>query len=132
MKIQVGFKDDDLSTEPDEDEYHNDASMMEYTESPSCIDVGPIFSWKDNHQPYDENDAKLAVFDAAMPPKLRERLRYIISEMIDTEHEYVRALEYVLEHYLPAMDADYLPPTLKGKKNVLFGNVERIYDFHKR
>lgn len=30
------------------------------------------------------------------------------------------------------MDNPDLLPSLKGKKNILFGNIERIHDFHKR
>lgn len=134
-----GFKDDDLSSEQSDDEYDNEPTddvINEYaTESIGSLENQygvNIFSWKDNQQPYDENDAKLAVFDAAMPTKMKERLRHIIDEMITTEHEYVSSLEYILENYLTMMDREELPPTLKGKKNVLFGNVKRIYDFHQR
>lgn len=129
-----GFKDDDLSTEPDEDEYREqtDVEYAESLTSPIENAVGPIFSWKDGHKLYDENDAKLAVFDVAMPTKMKERLRHIIDEMINTEHEYVKSLEYILEHYLPLMESTQLPPTLIGQKNVIFGNIERICDFHKR
>ena len=67
-----------------------------------------------------------------MPAKMKERIKHIIDEMITTEHEYVKSLEYILVHYLPLMDMETLPPTLKGKANILFGNIERIYEFHKR
>lgn len=67
-----------------------------------------------------------------MSPKTKERLDYIINEIIETEKEYVLSLEYVLENYMPCMDGDAVAPVLKGKKNVLFGNIKRIYEFHKR
>jgi len=123
-----GFKDDDLSTEPDEDEsYHDNAD--EPLGSPSFFDtsIGPIFSWNDALQPYDANDSKLAVFDAAMSPKMKERLQHIINEMISTEDDYVTSLEYVLRHYFSEMDGgEGVPAFLLGKKNVLFGNIERL------
>ena len=93
---------------------------------------GPIYCWKEDSRHYDENDSTIAVFDAAMSPKTKERLDYIIGEIIETEKEYVGSLEYVLDHYMPCMDADVIPPVLKGKKNILFGNIKRIYEFHKR
>ena len=123
-----GFKDGDLSTEADEKEEQELAASLNGDES----QVGNVFSWKEGQDLYNENDAKLAVFDAAMPAKLKTKLAYIIQEMIDTEHGYVESLEYVLDNYLPEMDKDHLPATLKGKRNVLFGNIERIFEFHKR
>ena len=67
-----------------------------------------------------------------MSPKMKERLQHIINEMISTEEDYVSSLEYILEHYLPEMQGEHVPSFLLGKKNVLFGNLERIYDFHKK
>ena len=67
-----------------------------------------------------------------MSPKIKERLDYIIGEIIETEKEYVLSLEYVLDNYMPCMDSESVTPVLKGKKNVLFGNIKRIYEFHKR
>ncbi|XP_065671582.1 puratrophin-1 isoform X5 [Hydra vulgaris] len=121
-----GIKDDDVSTEADEDLYQDAKSVSD------CFDLVnfPVYSWQGSQ--YDENDANLAVFDAAMPFKMKERLRFIIEEMINTEYQYVHSLEYVLVNYLPEMDSDHLPPTLKGRKNILFGNIDRIYEFHKR
>ena len=103
--------------------------------SPGLLDqtIGPVFSWNDGtEQLYDANDPKLAVFDATMSPKMKERLQHIINEMIHTEDDYVSSLEYVLQNYLPELRGDNVPSFLLGKKNVLFGNLERIYDFHKR
>ena len=124
-----GVKEDDISTEADEDHYQDTASVSDYCD---ILVNMPVFSWQGTQFHYDENDANLAVFDAAMPVKMKERLRFIIDEMISTEYQYVQSLEYVLVNYLPDMDSDQLPATLKGKKNILFGNIDRIYDFHKR
>ena len=56
----------------------------------------------------------------------------LIGEMIRTEEEYVASLEHILNNYIPLMESDDLAAVLKGRKNVLFGNVKRIYEFHKR
>lgn len=131
-----GFKDDDLSTEPDGEEYRQYV-QTEYNNSSnepinSPADDHVVFGWSDTDSPYDENDAKLAVFDAAMTAKMKQRLQHIIDEMISTESEYVNSLDYILKNYMPDMSSETVPAFLKGKKNVLFGNIERIYDFHKR
>jgi len=94
---------------------------------------------------------------------------YIFQEMVDTETEYVKSLQYImdvsmifsiliflsflltvcffshhnlsilrflflfyLQNYLAEMNNPKLLPSLRGKKNILFGNIERIHDFHKR
>ena len=51
-------------------------------------------------------------------------------EMIHTERDYVRSLQYIIDNYIPQMLRIDVPQMLCGKRNVVFGNVERIYQFH--
>ncbi|XP_049574468.1 pleckstrin homology domain-containing family G member 4B isoform X4 [Syngnathus scovelli] len=60
------------------------------------------------------------------------RLRHILEEMVTTERQYVRSLRYVIRHYFPEMERADLPQELRGKRSVLFGNLEKILDFHAR
>ena len=53
-----------------------------------------------------------------------------MDEMIATEREYVRSLRYVIEHYFPEMERLDLPQDLRGKRSIIFGNVEKLCDFH--
>ncbi|KAM9826014.1 rho guanine nucleotide exchange factor 40 isoform X1 [Syngnathus typhle] len=62
----------------------------------------------------------------------RRRLRHILEEMVTTERQYVRSLRYVIRHYFPEMERADLPQELRGKRSVLFGNLEKILDFHTR
>lgn len=50
--------------------------------------------------------------------------------MITTEREYVRSLHYVVHHYFPEMERRDLPQDLRGKRSVIFGNLEKLLDFH--
>lgn len=50
--------------------------------------------------------------------------------MVTTEREYVRSLHYVLRHYFPEMERRDLPQDLRGKRSVIFGNLEKLLDFH--
>ncbi|MBN3321118.1 PKH4B protein, partial [Atractosteus spatula] len=50
--------------------------------------------------------------------------------MISTEREYVRSLGYIIENYFPEMERIDLPQDLRGKRNIIFGNMEKLYDFH--
>uniref|UniRef100_A0A3Q2G928 Uncharacterized LOC107086651 n=1 Tax=Cyprinodon variegatus TaxID=28743 RepID=A0A3Q2G928_CYPVA len=58
------------------------------------------------------------------------RLQHVMEELVFTEREYVRSLGYILTHYLPLMDRLDIPQDLRGKRGVIFGNLEKIYDFH--
>ncbi|XP_043921060.1 pleckstrin homology domain-containing family G member 4B isoform X2 [Protopterus annectens] len=58
------------------------------------------------------------------------KLLRIMDEMITTEREYVRSLGYVIDSYFPEMERMDLPQDLRGKRNIIFGNMEKLYDFH--
>lgn len=58
------------------------------------------------------------------------KLRHVVEEMITTEREYVRSLHYVVHHYFPEMERRDLPQDLRGKRSVIFGNLEKLLDFH--
>ncbi|XP_036837581.1 pleckstrin homology domain-containing family G member 4B [Oncorhynchus mykiss] len=58
------------------------------------------------------------------------KLRHIVDEMVTTEREYVRSLRYIIEHYFPEMERGDLPQDLRGKRSVIFGNLEKLMDFH--
>lgn len=53
-----------------------------------------------------------------------------MDEMISTEREYVRSLSYIMEHYFPEMERPDLPQDLRGKRSIIFGNLEKLCDFH--
>ncbi|XP_051887523.1 uncharacterized protein KIAA1755-like isoform X2 [Pristis pectinata] len=58
------------------------------------------------------------------------KLQHIMEEILITEREYVRSLGYVLSHYFPEMDRLDLPQDLRGQRGTIFGNLEKLYDFH--
>ncbi|XP_061572132.1 guanine nucleotide exchange factor DBS isoform X2 [Cololabis saira] len=62
--------------------------------------------------------------------------RHVMNELLDTERAYVEELLCVLEGYAAEMDnpamAHLIPSTLQSKKDILFGNMPEIYQFHKR
>ncbi|XP_078063171.1 guanine nucleotide exchange factor DBS [Mustelus asterias] len=67
---------------------------------------------------------------------LSTRRRHIMNELIETERVYVEELLSIIEGYATEMDnqelAPLIPAALKNKKDVLFGNLPEIYDFHNR
>ncbi|XP_064641777.1 puratrophin-1-like isoform X2 [Lineus longissimus] len=62
--------------------------------------------------------------------KSRRILAHVTEEMIQTERDYVNSLLYIIENYLPEIQREDVPQALRGKRNIIFGNIERIYEFH--
>ncbi|XP_041047276.1 uncharacterized protein plekhg4 isoform X3 [Carcharodon carcharias] len=84
-----------------------------------------LFSWTGNqaeghrrYSPLQETKAK------------GSKLRHIIDEMVTTEREYVKSLRYIIDNYYPEMERFDVPQDLRGKRNVIFGNLEKLYNFH--
>ncbi|XP_072400076.1 puratrophin-1-like isoform X3 [Diabrotica undecimpunctata] len=65
-----------------------------------------------------------------MDPKTQKTLTYIIKEMIETERDYVKSLDYVIINYIPELQREDIPQALRGQRNTVFGNVEKIFEFH--
>lgn len=59
-------------------------------------------------------------------------LLLIIREMIGTERDYVRSLHYIIDNYMDEMNREDIPQALRGQRNVIFGNVEKICEFHQQ
>ncbi|XP_018551871.2 LOW QUALITY PROTEIN: guanine nucleotide exchange factor DBS [Lates calcarifer] len=67
---------------------------------------------------------------------LSNRRRHIMTELIETERLYVEELQSIMEGYFEELDNPELshltPPSLENKRDVLFGNLPEIYDFHNK
>ncbi|NXD79564.1 MCF2L factor, partial [Halcyon senegalensis] len=64
------------------------------------------------------------------------QLTHIINELIETERVYVEELQSIIEGYASEMDnpnlVHLIPSALQNKKEILFGNLPEIYEFHNR
>ncbi|XP_073840526.1 puratrophin-1-like isoform X2 [Musca autumnalis] len=67
---------------------------------------------------------------SCLDPKIQKTLLLIMREMIGTERDYVRSLYYVIENYIDELLRDDIPQSLRGQRNVIFGNIEKIFEFH--
>ncbi|XP_054061499.1 probable guanine nucleotide exchange factor MCF2L2 isoform X3 [Rissa tridactyla] len=67
---------------------------------------------------------------------LSTRRSHIINELIETERVYVEELQSIIEGYASEMDnpslVHLIPSSLQNKKEILFGNLPEIYEFHNR
>ena len=62
------------------------------------------------------------------------RKEFILAELLETERTYVKDLETAVNCFLKPMhhnNGHGVPAQLKGKENIIFGNVEEILSFHK-
>lgn len=71
------------------------------------------------------------------PEDAKMKRDYVIRELVDTEKDYVRDLGLVVDGYMAIMrspDCDIpMPEDLRGGKDkMVFGNIEAIYEWHKK
>uniref|UniRef100_A0A8C8DUX5 MCF.2 cell line derived transforming sequence-like 2 n=1 Tax=Oryzias sinensis TaxID=183150 RepID=A0A8C8DUX5_9TELE len=61
---------------------------------------------------------------------------HIMTELIETERIYVEELQSIMEGYYVELNnsefSHLIPPSLENKRDVLFGNLPEIYDFHNK
>ncbi|KAM6977726.1 puratrophin-1-like [Aplochiton taeniatus] len=58
------------------------------------------------------------------------RLQRVMEELVFTEREYVRSLGYIMTHYHPLLQRPDITQDLRGKRAIVFGNLEKLFDFH--
>ncbi|KAM4711177.1 guanine nucleotide exchange factor DBS isoform 1-T1 [Anableps anableps] len=106
------------NSERKERRYSADGALCQKGES-------PVHNGSTRHASLSEEEENLAV--------LR---RHVMNELLETERAYVEELLCVLEGYAAEMDnpamAHLIPSSLQSKKDILFGNMPEIYQFHKR
>ncbi|XP_017276467.1 triple functional domain protein isoform X7 [Kryptolebias marmoratus] len=109
-------------------------SKMALEDRPSSLSVeqgdssSPSFNPSDNSllsssSPIEEMDERRA--------SILKRRHHVLSELVDTEREYVRDLSLVVEGYMSRMKEEGVPDDMKGKDKIVFGNIHQIYDWHK-
>lgn len=82
-----------------------------------------------------EKQSKLSVSEGDEEGALQKR-EYVIRELVETERDYVRDLQMVVDGYITMMrdpKCDIPMPTdlMGGKDKMVFGNMEAIYEWHK-
>lgn len=56
-----------------------------------------------------------------------------MSELVETEQEFVKDLEFVVQKYLLGLERDStkVPRAVKDNLDIIFGNLQQIAEFHK-
>ena len=52
-------------------------------------------------------------------------------ELLETEKEYVNDLQVVVERYFPKLLEKQLPPPDDGQERIIFGNIIKLYEWHR-
>ncbi|KAL9963522.1 hypothetical protein ACROYT_G027037 [Oculina patagonica] len=73
------------------------------------------------------------IVDGTDSPEAGKKRLQVMRELITTEEIYVHDLECIVNGYLKefAQAGDKIPADLRGKKSIIFGNIDQIYEFHK-
>ncbi|XP_064466280.1 obscurin-like isoform X2 [Ornithodoros turicata] len=74
-----------------------------------------------------------ATVEQALSPKDKESLakrEAVVKELVETEEDFSRDMQYVVNNYLKEMENPSMPKELKEQKDVLFSNFKDISDFH--
>ncbi|XP_070135632.1 uncharacterized protein Pura isoform X3 [Drosophila bipectinata] len=105
-----------------------------------CFGDRPSKRYMDMHSPMEANahlqchgsSLELPKLEelSCLDPKIQKTLLLIMREMIGTERDYVRSLYYVIENYIDELLREDIPQPLRGQRNVIFGNIEKIFEFH--
>ncbi|CAG2064035.1 unnamed protein product, partial [Timema podura] len=63
--------------------------------------------------------------------KSARRKEFIMAELLQTERTYVKDLETCIKSFLHEMNSSAtVPSPIQSKEEVIFGNMEEIYEFH--
>nr|XP_055061095.1 uncharacterized protein plekhg4 isoform X1 [Misgurnus anguillicaudatus] len=100
-----------------------EVSSTEVIDRPYSPRLPPMHGWS-------SFDSQRSGSPALEPRSKGSKLRHIVDEMVTTEREYVRSLRYIIDNYFPEMERADLPQDLRGKRSVIFGNLEKLVDFH--
>ncbi|XP_065179789.1 uncharacterized protein LOC135810241 isoform X2 [Sycon ciliatum] len=71
--------------------------------------------------------------DSETNSRVLEKRGYIMAELIETERTYIDDLQETLDYYWTPMrpDNEAVPASWRAKRNILFGNLPRLLEFHK-
>lgn len=78
----------------------------------------------------DESMAELQ-HDLQLTTHLWTHFRAVIRELVETEEEFGKDLQAVVERYIKTIDTDKkIPRIVRDSKDMIFMNFQQIADFH--
>ncbi|XP_066256138.1 obscurin isoform X9 [Euwallacea similis] len=68
---------------------------------------------------------------SGLPGDAAFRRQAVVKELVETEQEFVRDLDYVVQNYLIPSESGKTPKIIKDNFDILFGNLKEIAEFHR-
>ncbi|XP_076006203.1 kalirin-like [Genypterus blacodes] len=56
---------------------------------------------------------------------------FVVSEMVQSEKDYVKDLGVIVEGFMSRLEVRGIPEDMRGKDKIVFGNIQQIYDWHR-
>lgn len=104
--------------------------ILEKFESDKSFNRSEILSIISNNRSSNQSGTSMNV--ELLPEKNKRQLCNVIQELVQTERNYVSSLERGIKIYVQTLETNARNyPALLGKKYHIFGNIERLYAFHK-
>ncbi|XP_033754594.1 puratrophin-1-like isoform X2 [Pecten maximus] len=119
---------DSLSSMPEEEEPENGGVSVSSSKSFTPVPVNSHLLSQNGSIP----TGSLADLKLSGTEKIKRTLAHVMREMVQTERDYVCSLQFIIDQYVPELERDDVPQALRGKRNVIFGNLEKIYHFHRQ
>jgi hypothetical protein len=57
--------------------------------------------------------------------------RAVVKELVETEQEFVKDLDHVVQKYLLLSETKKVPKVIRDNFEVIFGNLKEIAEFHR-
>ncbi|KAI4489747.1 hypothetical protein M0804_003929 [Polistes exclamans] len=71
-----------------------------------------------------------AMIGHSRPEDSHYRREAVVKELVETEEEFGRDIQLVVERYLKPLDNPDVPRTVRDNKDIIFTNLKQIADFH--
>ncbi|XP_063930937.1 obscurin isoform X4 [Zophobas morio] len=68
---------------------------------------------------------------AGLPGDALYRRQAVVKELVETEHEFVKDLDHVVQKYLLLSETKKVPKVIRDNFEVIFGNLKEIAEFHR-
>lgn len=72
----------------------------------------------------------LLIFQETIWSKYIFSSRAVVRELVETEEEFGKDLQAVVERYIKQIDSATTPRIIRDNKELIFGNFKQIADFH--
>jgi len=84
-------------------------------------------------KPPDDNALDQLSEEESNREKYKKKREYVITELIETERDYVRDLGLIVEGYMQMIQSGekLMPEDMVGKDRIVFGNIHQIFDWHR-